>query len=46
MFKVVRTWKKLSLGQCKGEEWEVQTTGCEVDYKDVFYNKRNIANIL
>ena len=27
-------------------EWEVQTIGCKIGYKDVFYDTGNIANIL
>ena len=33
-------------GNVRVGEREVQTTGCEVDSKGVFYNKRNIASIL
>ena len=28
------------------EEWEVQTIGCKMGYKDVLYNMGNITNIL
>lgn len=31
-------------GQHRLEEWEVQTTGCKVSYKDVLYNMRNTAD--
>ena len=27
-------------------EWEAQTIGCKMGYKDVLYNMGNIANIL
>ena len=27
-------------------EWEVQTLGCKIGYKDVLYSTENIANIL
>ena len=27
-------------------EWEVQTIGCKVGYRDVLYNMGNTANIL
>ena len=33
-------------GKIQGEEWEVQTAGCKIDYKDAsLYNTKNIANI-
>ena len=28
------------------EEWDVQTIGCKIGYKDVLYNTGNIAYIL
>ena len=27
-------------------EWEIQTTGCEIGYKDILHNMGNRANIL
>ena len=33
-------------GNVRVREWEVQTTWCERDYKEVFYKRRNIAIVL
>ena len=29
-----------------GGEWEVQTSGCKIGYKDISYNTGNITNTL
>ena len=29
-----------------GGEWEVQTSGCNIGYKDILYNTGNITNTL
>ena len=33
-------------GNIEVGKWEVQTTGCEIGYKDVLHNTGNIVNIL
>ena len=33
-------------GNIRVGEWEVQTTGCKIGYKDVLYNMGNIASKL
>lgn len=42
---VTKGEKEGGRGKVEAENEEVQTFSCKISYKDILYNKRNIANI-
>ena len=43
--KVVTSGERGGGGNMGGREWEVQTIGCKISYKDTLCNMQNIASI-